>query len=339
MPFLHINAGPSGPQLHKTGAALRPALARALAADGGPVIIMTHGYKFAPGHGDDCPHEHILSLSPRPHLRKRISWPRELGFGAGLPDEGLGIAFGWSGRGTIWQAYRRAYDASTSLASLVEVIHDLAPGRPVHLMAHSLGARVILSALPKLSEGSIGRVILLCGAEYKGHAVHCLNAGAGRTAEVFNITSRENDLFDFILERLIAAPVAGDRCIGAGLPDQPKAVTLQLDHAGSLAALARAGFKLPLPAGLICHWSSYLRPGVFDLYHALLRKPGSLPLAQLRAALPDRTEHRWSRLWAPVIRVCHGLPRMLPSLKPPARAWTDQANTASGRMSMPGSNR
>ena len=338
MPLLQINAGRDGPVVNRTQRPLGPTLQKALQTPG-PIIIMLHGYKFAPGHHRGCPHRHILSLRPNPQCWKALSWPRALGFGAGKAQEGLGIAFGWSARGTIWQAYARAASAAGQLARLITQIRRAAPGRAVHLMAHSLGARVILSALPKLSEGSIGRVILLCGAEYKGHAVHCLNAGAGRTAEVFNITSRENDLFDFILERLIAAPVAGDRCIGAGLPDQPKAVTLQLDHAGSLAALARAGFKLPLPAGLICHWSSYLRPGVFDLYHALLRKPGSLPLAQLRATLPDRTEHRWSRLWAPVIRVCHGLPRMLPSLKPPARAWTDQANTASGRMSMPGSNR
>jgi pimeloyl-ACP methyl ester carboxylesterase len=323
MPFLHINSGPSGPRLHKTDTAVRPALAKALAADSGPVIIMTHGYKFAPGHGDDCPHEHILSLSPRPHLRKRISWPRKLGFGADLPGEGVGIAFGWSGRGTIWQAYRQATAASASLASLIEDIHSLAPGRQVHLMAHSLGARVILSALRRLPENSVGRLILLCGAEYTGHAVRCLNTGAGRTAEVFNITSRENDLFDFLLERLIAAPRAGDRCIGAGLPDQPRVVTVQLDHAGSLDVLARAGFDIAPPAASICHWSSYLRPGVFDLYHALLRHPGSLPLAQLRAKLPDRPDHRWSRLLAPTIRVYTGLTRatlpLFPSLETRSR--------------------
>lgn len=331
MPFLQINSGPSGPRLHKTGGAVRSALARALAADDGPVIIMTHGYKFAPGHGDDCPHEHILSLSPRPHLRKRISWPRALGFGTDQPGEGIGIAFGWSGRGTIWQAYRRAAEASLCLASLIRDIRDLAPGRPVHLMAHSLGARVILSALPGLPQGSVGRVILLCGAEYRAHAVQCLNAGAGRTADVFNIISRENDLFDFLVERLISAPLAGDRCIGAGLPDQPRVVTLQIDHAGTLAALARAGFDIPMPTGWICHWSSYLRPGMFDLYHALLRQPGSLPLAQLRSALPDRIDHRWSRLWSPLIRLRGVLPRAAP--------WANQATPPPGRISMPGSNR
>jgi|SRR6056297_1300708 len=48
------------------------------------------------------------------------------------------------------------------------------------------------------------RTILLCGAE------------------VANIASREYDLFDFLLERLIAPPVAGDRCIGQGLSYQSR---------------------------------------------------------------------------------------------------------------------
>jgi len=300
MPLLHINSGPDGPVLHaRQDAALRPALAQALRHGRGPVVIMTHGYKFAPGHGLDCPHQHILSLDPACRSWKAMSWPRGLGFGAGQRDEGTAIAFGWPGRGTIWQAYRQAEIAGAALARLIEMIARIAPERPLHLLAHSLGARVVLGALERLPEGRVARAILLSGAEFGSRAAEALSRGAGRTAEIVNVTSRENDLFDFLLERLVAPPVPGDRSLGHGLPALPRTLTLQLDHPDTLAALRRAGFEIARPKARVCHWSSYLRPGVFQFYRALVRTPESLSLAQLRAALPAEPDPRWSRILRP----------------------------------------
>ncbi|RKT30791.1 alpha/beta hydrolase family protein DUF900 [Roseovarius halotolerans] len=297
MPLLKINSGPDGPVLH-TGqdSPLGPTLAQALRHGRGPVVIMTHGYKFAPGHGLDCPHQHILSLDPACRSWKAMSWPRALGFGAGQRDEGTGIAFGWPGRGTIWQAYRQAEVAGAALAQLIEMIARIAPDRPLHLLAHSLGARVVLGALERLPEGRVGRAILLSGAEFGSRAAEALSRGAGRTAEIINVTSRENDLFDFLLERLVTPPARGDRSLGHGLPALPRTLTLQLDHPDTLTALACAGFKIERPKARICHWSSYLRPGVFGFYRALLRTPEALPLPQLRAALPAEPDPRWSRI-------------------------------------------
>lgn len=295
MPFLRITAGPSGPTLHDSPRALDPALAEALERPG-PVVVMVHGFKFTPGHAGACPHRHILSLDPEPGCRKRLSWPRALGFGSGHADEGLGIAFGWPARGSIWRAYRTAETAGLALAALVDRIGRVAPNRPVHLLAHSLGARVALSALSHLPEGAVGRAILLNPAEYGGHARHALKTPAGRAAEVINVTSRENDLFDFLLERLIAPPERGDGTLAQTMPRQPNTLTVQIDQPATLRALAGMGFSIASPSGRICHWSAYLRPGVFDLYQALLRRPGSYPLARLRGLLPDRPDPRWSRV-------------------------------------------
>lgn len=302
MPLIQINAGPDGPELHGTSRPIAPVLQRALGG-AGPVIIMIHGFKFRPGHPDACPHGHILSLTPAKACRKALSWPRALGIGQGDPDEGLAIAFGWDARGTIWQAWRRAARAGAALAALLAAIHRIDPARPVHALAHSLGARVILRALcePGLPSGSLSRAILLSGAEFGSHAAEALYGEAGRQAEIINVTSRENDLFDFMLERLIAPPVRGDGALGFCLPDAPNALTLQLDHPQTRTALAQAGFPISAPRGRVCHWSTYLQPGVFDLYRALLRRADDLPLPHLRAALPERYDPRWSRLraWQP----------------------------------------
>lgn len=295
MPLLQINAGPDGPVVNRTQRPLGPTLQKALQTPG-PIIIMLHGYKFAPGHHRGCPHRHILSLRPNPQCWKALSWPRALGFGAGKAQEGLGIAFGWSARGTIWQAYARAASAAGQLARLITQICRAAPGRAVHLMAHSLGARVALGAMRQLPGGSIDRMILLNAAEYGAYARDALESEAGRAAEVINVTSRENDLFDFLLERLIAPPEPGDRTMAHAMPQRPNTLTIQLDHPGTLDVLTRAGFAIAPRTFRFCHWSTYLRPGLFDVYRTLLRNPETLPLAQLRAALPETPEPRWSRV-------------------------------------------
>jgi len=295
MPLLQINAGPDGPVVNRTQRPLGPTLQKALQTPG-PIIIMLHGYKFAPGHHRGCPHRHILSLRPNPQCWKALSWPRALGFGAGKAQEGLGIAFGWSARGTIWQAYARAANAAGQLARLITQIRRAAPGRAVHLMAHSLGARVALGAMRQLPGGSIDRMILLNAAEYGAYARDALESEAGRAAEIINVTSRENDLFDFLLERLIAPPEPGDRTMAHAMPQRPNTLTIQLDHPGTLDALTRAGFAIAPRTFRFCHWSTYLRPGLFDVYRTLLRNPETLPLAQLRAALPETPEPRWSRV-------------------------------------------
>jgi pimeloyl-ACP methyl ester carboxylesterase len=183
------------------------------------------------------------------------------------------------------------------LAELIEMIARLAPDRPVHLLAHSMGARVALTALPHIKSGRVGRVILLSGADYGQTAREALQSPAGNSTEIINVTSRENDLFDFLLERLVTPPRHGDWTLAHGMPQAPNTLTLQLDHRETLRVLRGAGFEIAPPGGRICHWSSYIRHGVFPLYRALLRHPDTLPLVQLRAALPKGCDPRWSRIW------------------------------------------
>jgi pimeloyl-ACP methyl ester carboxylesterase len=296
MPLLQIDATPFGPRLHAAIQPVPPALRRALTRPG-PVIIMTHGFKYAPGHPAACPHNHILALDPNIRTWKAKSWPRGLGFGSDVPDEGLAIGFGWSARGTIWNAYRAAEEAGHSLADLVAMIRQVDQDRPVHLMAHSLGARVALGALRHLRAGSIQRVLLLNGAEYGAAARAAIESDSGSAAEIISVTTRENDLFDFLLERLISAPEHGDRSLAQALPQRPNTLTVQLDHPDTLPSLKQAGFRVaPGRARFYCHWSTYLRDGLFDFYRALLRTPERHTLSRLRTQLPDIPDPRWSRV-------------------------------------------
>jgi pimeloyl-ACP methyl ester carboxylesterase len=274
MPLVRINVRGDRPRpVDDLGAALRAL------PDGAPVIALVHGYKYTPGHPRRCPHDHILSLNPC-RTPRAMSWPRHLGFGRGDPDEGLCIAFGWNASGSLWTAHAEADRAGRALAEVIGTVRRLRPA-PAHVVAHSLGARVALGAFAHLPEDAIGRALLLAGAETRAAAEAALATPAGRTAEIVNVRTRENTLFDLLFRTAIHPHRPCARTLGAGLGrDDRRWLDLRIDCPATRARLALRGFRIPPPARAVCHWSAYLRPGLFPLYRALLRD--ALPLAMLR---------------------------------------------------------
>lgn len=270
--------------------ALREA-ARGLPA-GAPILVMVHGYRYSPQRPAHDPHRHILAPEAAPG---RMSWPQELGF-RGDPAEGLALTLGWEARGRLRGAYDRAQQVGADLGRLADELACLA-GRPVGLIGHSLGGRVALQALAHAAPGSVGRVVLLAGAEFQDAARAALDTPGGAAAEVLNITARENDPFDFALEQWLTRGRA--RAIGAGL-GQPRAqwLDVQIDDAAVLDALEALGFPTARGARLMSHWTPYRRAGLFAFYRAALCHPWALPLGLLRHHLPVRGQPRWSRLLA-----------------------------------------
>lgn len=255
-----------------------------------PVIVMIHGYKFSPRDPRHNPHRHILSLAPdRPGPRVR-SWPQALGAADTGPRAPLCIALGWEARGSLWQAGQRAGAAGRGLAGLLGGLPGGAE-RPVHLLAHSLGARVGLSALPHLRAGALGRMVLLNPAEIAPRAQRMLDTPAGQRVQVVSVTSAENRVYDAIFAALMAPLWPGTRTLGgAGAVAHPAWVDLRLDRPGALAALAGLGLPVAPRQHWLCHWSPYLRPGVFGLYRAILG--GDLDPRHLAQALAQAEARR-----------------------------------------------
>lgn len=281
MPLIRVNGTAAGLRLHQSPADPIAALRRQALAGSGPVIVMVHGFRFRPGHARACPHAHIFSLDDTP-CRKQVSWPRRLGFGAAAPDAGLGIAFGWDSRGMIRDAYARAADAGAALARVIRTVREAAPHRPMHAIAHSLGARVALQALPYLQHGDIGRIISLNGAEFSAEARAALAAGAGPAAELIAVRGRENAGYELMLERFVDPAHRGDRALGRASLTGPRLLDLCIDRPVIMARLAALGFPLGPSRRIICHWSPYLRDGALTLYAALMRESERLPLDLLR---------------------------------------------------------
>ncbi len=279
---IRADAGPGGLVLDRDR--LRHKLAKL--PPGAPVVVMIHGWRYAPGFARDCPHGSILSLDPPQDDRRAVSWPRHLGLDG---TTGLGIALAWHAKCDPWRAHLRAGRTGAALVEIARTVHGLS-GRPLQVIAHSMGARVALAALPDLAPGQIDRMILLAAAETRACTVAALATPAGRMVEVINVTTRENDLFDAFFEWGVHGGMRTSIGQGLGCAHQGWR-DLWIDQPGTLAALAALGHPLSDPPRRICHWSPYLRPGTIALYRALIE--GRLAGSDLPRHEPAR---RWSRL-------------------------------------------
>ncbi|MDW3222892.1 MAG: alpha/beta hydrolase [Paracoccaceae bacterium] len=286
MPVLRINATHEKLQMHESTMAV-PDVLVAESHKAGPIVIMIHGYKYIPNDPVHCPHRKIFSASEQ-------GWPKQLGFLTGQPNEGLCIAFGWFARGPLRQAHRRATKLGENLASLINNLRTIAPDRPIHVIAHSLGSEIALSALEHLNAHKVERMLLLTGASFHSKARDMLNTPAGLSTELFNVTSRENDLFDLAFEHMVTAPELHDRAIGQGL-SAPNAVNLQLDCDKTLDAFALLGLPVARAQRRVCHWSAYQRPGIMALYTEILRNCDTFTQSRLAGLLPSAAAPRWSR--------------------------------------------
>ncbi|MEM6373718.1 MAG: alpha/beta hydrolase, partial [Pseudomonadota bacterium] len=152
MPILRLNAGPDGLTLHRSPAAVWPAIGNA-AVGQGPVIVMIHGFKYDPDSVRHSPHSTIFGLDT---ARANVApWLRPLGFGTGNRDEGLAIAFAWRARGNLWRAAQAARKAGKHLADVIAWMRARAPGRPVHIISQSMGSEVVFEALSRLPPCSV----------------------------------------------------------------------------------------------------------------------------------------------------------------------------------------
>ena len=274
-----------------------------------PVVVLVHGWKFHPGIPAADPHRSLYAFRPGPGRRIR-SWPEGLGLADDGGESGLAIGFGWPasashvtsllGRGRTGFAtvYHRAGAAGPALAALVAQVQALAPGRPVDVLAHSLGARVALAALPHLDRAP-ERMVLLGAAELAARAEAFLAARrAAVPPAVYNVTARTNDLYDLAFECFVPGRRRGELAMGTGLAGLPSWLDLQLDRTEVTEWAQAQGIALSPETARCCHWGFYTREGALALYQAILRRRPGWDVASLRR-LPcfAEQEPRWSRLF------------------------------------------
>ena len=299
MPLIQLKSTGNVPELRDKSGSLRDAISQALTSQpkDAPIVIMLHGLRYDP----DMPaHDPATSLySPVANCRdpRAISWPRHLGFARGRKDEGLCIGLAWKARTWLWTAYQRAAEIGVSLASLVDEIHAVDPKREVVIVAHSLGARVALCALPHLKAGRITRMVFIYGAEFAHVADRQLAAAKSPLPEIINVTSRENWAVDGAFAAVISGRPWAETISSRSGTRCARWIDLPLHDAEALTVLRRAGFCVSTALRKICHWSGYTRPGVFPVYKDFLRATGKIPLAGLRRMTNRRQSSIRTEAW------------------------------------------
>jgi len=305
-----------------------------------PPLVMVHGFLFdpkqavTPDPGDtDNPHGrmyHFKDTGERNEQRHHTTgWPLWMGYEEAdqTGASGLAIAFGWHSQpgfassliNRFQNFYARAYEvAGTTAWVLVNVLDELAktvPGRRIDIMAHSLGARVVVRALalaakhhPDLTE-RINRVIFLGGAEYVVEAqlmyrrLHDLDRA--QRPEIYNIVSRENDVLDKLGENFGPRTFGNSQVIGHNGLDMsdraaknvPNWIDLQIDSEPlqdwmlNQHNIEVSGDR---PGNIWDHWYYYTFRGNLELYRGIFRDRPQWSIAALRAAkVPEGVSRRW----------------------------------------------
>ena len=262
-----------------------------------PIVIMIHGYRYHPKVTGANPHDLLFSELPRSTAYPCKSWPVGLGFRTSGFEDGLAIGFAWEGLpapastrvaslNKFARVYAQAACAGEQLAQLLGWIEEIAPGKTVDFIAHSLGARVVFCALAQARAQNPGRVVLMGGAEYASVVDGYFQRDyIHPRLEVFSMQNRRNIPVDLLFECFAPRGSRGDYAIGRGYcGPEHRWLNISMDNPETLEALDRRGVAISKAAkfSLVDHWAFYASAGVMSLYQGLIRKRHHWPLPLLR---------------------------------------------------------
>lgn len=303
-----------------------------------PVLLMVHGFLFDPRQSvspnpedTDNPHSrlyHFKDGDQDDEIRHHTSsWPRWMGFeeNDATGKSGLAVAFGWQSQpgfassliGHFQNFYARAYEQGGMAAwLLVNVISELAeqlpPSKPIDILCHSLGSRVVVRAMAMIGKhqpellARMGQIIILGGAEYVVEAQLMIRrlyeSGASSLPSFYNIVSRENDVLDKLGENFGPRTFGNTNVIGHnGLDVQNPGghwIDIQIDKADMqhwMLEKHNIHVSGDRPGNVWDHWYYYTYRDNMKLYHKILRERDAMAIAKLRdAKIPEGVSRRWS---------------------------------------------
>lgn len=308
--------------------------------DGQPILIMVNGFLFDPKQAvsakpeeTDNPHGRLYHFHDGNEQEEQrhhtTSWPRWLGFDADdtTGATGLAIALGWQSQpgfatsliNHFQNFYARAYENAGQtawvLVNVIDLIAELLPGRPIDLICHSLGSRVVVRAIAlaaKHGRGDLierlGQVIILGGAEYVVEAQlmqrRIEDLSPPSRPAFYNFVTRENDVLDKLAENFGPRTFGNSQVIGHnGLDVEGRFddwIDLQIDREGLQEWMDERGFEISgdRPGNVWDHWYYYTFRGNMALYADLLRQRENWVIPELRVGdedtrIPDGVPKRW----------------------------------------------
>ncbi len=234
-------------------------------------VIMVHGFRYDPkSSGENNPHNSTFK-----HWRKNVVGD-DSAYGFGwwscpggrmLPSSLLKSIL--DGR---WNTYRHAWDLAAVAGRELGKIIAQSSG-PVTLLCHSLGSRVVLSAIDSDATLPISRVVLMNGAELRKTAV--VIAKKRPQIRFFNLVVPEDDVLKKFGEGF--APEVGV-CIGRvglGIEASQNWSDVYLDSPVLKVWAKSLGWpdvQGDNPNGYFDHWWTHKHEGNWGLLRALLAR-------------------------------------------------------------------
>ena len=247
------------------------------------VLIMVNGFDYDPTeHSDDNPHQTLFE-EWRESVQKYTDDDWEcFGFGWYSAELEPGSWLGGLVR-AHWNPYRWGWElagnAAGILAQAIQKRLD-GPSAEICIIAHSLGARVVLSALSQLPSESVARVLLLNGSEYSQSSKVIATY---TDSHVLNVIVRADDVLNklgsvFAPEAFIKAVVGQ-----SGIHNPPDNwLDICLDDPGVQARATTCGYdniRGDNPDNIADHWYSYRHVDNWPLFCDFLS--GRLSLSDL----------------------------------------------------------
>ena len=321
-----------------------------------PVALLVHGFGFDPTdplsticHQTTNPHGRIFHEQRLPHRREKFSRSAGWLLGMGLGEvedrgkQGLALGLGWYsdplfmdslmqfGAAHYAQAREYAKEGAAAAAELLTAIAQRVQPQPLDIVAHGMGAQVVLDALAELSgSGSpalkrLGRIVFLGGAATCGQAGEVFGALAkqGATPEVYNLVSRRDNTLRVLSESAGEETEGGamllgyDGWMGTGKPEGW--IDLQLDRLELVEwILKNLGLRVSgrEPEDTWDHWYYVTHRDNLEFCRRILRRAKGMDAADLlgsdaplgvsgdrkrwryegRDTWDSRTEPAWERL-------------------------------------------
>ncbi|MEM7243128.1 MAG: hypothetical protein AAF429_13175 [Pseudomonadota bacterium] len=204
---------------------------RAAGADAAhPMVMMIHGQGFDPGIRRADPYRTIFAYDP---YGDRIadywrlqSWVHRFKDAAAAPANALMIGYGWQAcapdfvtSANLNEVARKAVTEAQFFSQFICRLRQMAPKRRLHVLAHGLGAKVVLRALEQTPNMRIDRLVMLDAVALISDGLLAMNAKAGHKTALYNIYDRPTTrmrFFDKYCEK--AGPL--DHVLGFGFPFQ-----------------------------------------------------------------------------------------------------------------------
>lgn len=236
----------------------------------GPVTVMVHGYAWNPeAQGEDNPHSG--------QFLPWVNWTGE-----------PGIGFAWYSSPSVFDAWRSGHlhpyhcawarAGKSAARALARVLRACCYAhRPVRLVAHSLGSRVVVQALKLLTPmqaRNVVCVLLLNGAEYTANARQLMTLHPD--LEVRNVVVQSDFVLRFLGALFAPGPlyarVIGLHGLEGDVPASWRNITL--DDPAVVDWASKRGWSImgDNPWKISDHWHSFRWPGNHPFLRAVLRE-------------------------------------------------------------------